>query len=205
MKNIFVITHTESVHHVERKVGGWYDTGLTERGVAQAKIVANKLLTLIKGKKPIITSSDLLRTQQTASIVADAFGCEFKTNSDLREKSYGIAEGKPQNWLSERLVLAPDDNRLHHRIIDGGESIAEFINRIYRAVDELIASTDENHIVITHGFAPTFIIARWIKMPSEAAGFVNFRSSAGGITHLREDDHWRNRGVVQLNDLSHFS
>ena len=29
MKNLFVITHTQSLHHIERKVGGWYDTGLT--------------------------------------------------------------------------------------------------------------------------------------------------------------------------------
>lgn len=29
MKDLFVVTHTESIRHLENKVGGWYDTDLT--------------------------------------------------------------------------------------------------------------------------------------------------------------------------------
>ncbi len=32
MKNLFVVTHAQSLHHIEKKVGGWYDTGLTQQG-----------------------------------------------------------------------------------------------------------------------------------------------------------------------------
>jgi len=48
------------------------------------------------------------------------------------------------------------------------------------------------------------VVARWIGIPADAAAYVNFRGSAGGITHLHEDDFWRNRGVLLLNDVSHF-
>lgn len=205
MRNIYVITHAESVHHVERKVGGWYDTGLTEHGRWQAGRVADKLLEMIDKSNLIITTSDLLRAKETASIVAQTMGCECQSNPDLREKSYGVAEGRPQEWLAERIVPAPDSNRLNHRVIEGAETQAEFIVRIYRALDALTTNNNQNHIIVTHGYALTFIVARWIKMPSTSAGFVNFRSKAGGITHLQEDDIWRNRAVLQLNDTSHFS
>ncbi|MCD4663268.1 phosphoglycerate mutase family protein, partial [Agrobacterium sp.] len=61
MKNIFVVTHTQSVHHVENKVGGWYDTELTPKGRADAEATAAKLTAMI-GSAPVeIFSSDLLR------------------------------------------------------------------------------------------------------------------------------------------------
>jgi len=204
MKNIFVITHTESVHHVEQMVGGWYDTGLTEHGKWQARMVAEKMLKLIDSSKPVITTSDLLRAKETAAIIAAAFGCEYRTNPGLREKSYGVAEGKSQEWLKQRIVPAPDNNRLNHLAIEGGETIAEFVERVYQALDSIIADNNQNHIIVTHGYALTFVVARWIKLPAASAGFVNFRSKAGGITHLQEDDYWRNRAVVQLNDISHL-
>lgn len=204
MKNIYVITHTESIHHVEGKVGGWYDTGLTEKGKAQASKVAQAMVNIVGDGKPVITTSDLSRASETANIIGSALGCKCHTNPDLREKSYGIAEGKPQAWLEQRMVRAPDNNRLDHRIISGGETTAEFINRIYRAVEPLLMDDNQNHIVVSHGYALTFIVSRWIELPAASAGFVNFRGSAGGITHLQQDDYWGNRTVKQLNDTTHL-
>ena len=205
MKNIYDVTHTESVHHVEGSVGGWYDTDLTDRGKAQAKRTAERLRDMIKTETPTITSSDLLRAKETAKFIGDTFGCEIRTNPDLREMSYGTAEGKPQEWLDERNVPAADDNRLDHLSIEQGETKREFLSRIYRALDEIVRKDNPTQIVVTHGFALTFVVARWIKMPAESAGFVNFRASAGGITHLQQDDFWRNRGVNLLNDTSHLA
>ena len=37
MRNVYVVTHAESIHYIEKNVGGWYDTSLTERGKAQAE------------------------------------------------------------------------------------------------------------------------------------------------------------------------
>jgi hypothetical protein len=51
----------------------------------------------------------------------------------------------------------------------------------------------------------TFVIARWIRLPLEAAGHVNFRSNSGGITHLQEDDFFGNRAVRFLNSTSHLA
>jgi probable phosphoglycerate mutase len=204
MKNLYVVAHTESIHHVEGKVGGWFDTGLTELGRAQAVAVAGRLAELLETATPAITSSDLRRARETAEVVAERLKCPLELTPDLRELSYGSAEGRPQRWLAGRFQPAPDDNRLDHRSIDGAETKREFITRVYRAVDGIVGSDHPDHIIVTHGYAMTFVIARWIGMPLQSAGFVNFRSRSGGITHLQEDDFLRNRTVRFLNSTSHL-
>lgn len=51
MKDLFVVTHAQSVHHIEKKVAGWFDTGLTEQGQQDALFVAAALLSAIGDKE----------------------------------------------------------------------------------------------------------------------------------------------------------
>lgn len=205
MKNLFVVTHTQSIHHVENRVGGWYDTGLTAQGEADAGVTADQLAATI-GDAPVeIFSSDLLRASQTAAIIADRFSCPVETTGDLRELSYGSAGGMPQAWLDARQIPAPDNDRMDHRGgIDDGETRREIAERVYRAIDRITSRPCENQIIVTHGFALTFVVAAWIGMPIEAVGFVSFPAKSGSITHLRQDDYWRSRAVLRLADTSHL-
>lgn len=41
-------------------------------------------------------------------------------------------------------------------------------------------------------------------MPIAAAGYAGFRSTSGGITHLRQDDYYHNRQMVALNTVEHL-
>ncbi|MCZ7864315.1 histidine phosphatase family protein [Agrobacterium salinitolerans] len=205
MKNIFVVTHPQSFHHIENKVGGWYDTELTPLGRAGAAAAAARLATLVGGEPVEIFSSDLLRASQTAEIIAEGFGQPIELTRDLREMSYGEAEGMPQQWLDDRQIPAPHHNRLDHRGgIADGETRREFAERVYRAVEMIIARPCATQIIVTHGFALTFVIAAWIKMPIDSAGYVSFPARPGSITHLKEDDYWQNRAVVSLADVSHL-
>jgi probable phosphoglycerate mutase len=204
MKDIYVVTHTESIHHVEGKVGGWFDTGLTERGRSQARSVSRRLGELLGAATPRIVTSDLLRARETAEIIAGDLGCTVTLSGDLRELSCGIGEGKPEAWLRERFVPAPEDDRLDHRNIEGAESKRELLTRIYRAMDAISTNDHSTHIIVTHGFAMTFVVAAWIRMPLRAAGYINLRSTSGGISHLQEDDFFHNRSVRFLNDSSHL-
>jgi 2,3-bisphosphoglycerate-dependent phosphoglycerate mutase len=205
MKTIFAITHPESFHHVEKKVGGWYDTGLTPKGEADAKAIAEKLATMIRSGAVEIFSSDLLRTSQTAAIIAEHFRCPFETTTDLREISYGSADGMPQDWLYARQTPAPDDDRMDHRGgIGDGETRREVAARVYRSIDAIISRPCETQIIVTHGFSLTFVVAAWINMPIETVGNVSFSTRPGSITHLRQDDYWRSRAVLRLADIGHL-
>ncbi|CAN7263817.1 histidine phosphatase family protein [Phenylobacterium sp. LjRoot164] len=207
-KDIYLVAHGEAQHHVQGLVGGWYDSELTERGHRQAQAIADSLAQRLAGAPAVeVYSSDLRRTAQTAAPIAKALGVEAIQWSDLRERSYGEAGGQPDAWLEERTVLAPKDgDRLDHR--DGlseAETKREFATRLYRAMDAVAASPCPVQVVVTHGYAVTFAIAAWIRMPLESVGWVNFRSASGAISHLREDDRWFNRYLMSLSETGHLA
>lgn len=208
MKNLYVVTHAQATHHIDRLVGGWHDSELTELGLRQAASIGRRLRERIPEGAPVeLLSSDLRRTVQTAEAIAAVIDAPIQTTPDLRERSYGDAEGRPQSWLDERFVPAPKvGNRLDHRNgIPGAETKREFAGRMYRAMERILASPCPHQIVVTHGGALTFVVAAWVQMPLDLAGAIHVKSTSGGITHLLEDDVYVNRSIVSLNETSHLS
>ncbi|MGW6455470.1 histidine phosphatase family protein [Streptomyces sp. NPDC055078] len=207
MRTIHVVAHPEATHHVEGLVGGWHDSDLTPAGVRAAVSIARALRADIPdGAEVELISSDLRRTRRTAGESAEVFGVKPVLDRRLREKSYGEAEGRPQEWLDERFVAPPaDGDRLDHdEGVPGAETKAVFARRVYAAMDEILRHPYEHQIIVTHGFALTFVVASWIGMPVESLGRVNFRAPSGSITKLREDDFFHNRQVVSLGDTRHL-
>ena len=205
MKDLFVVTHTESLHHLESKVGGWYDTGLTPRGLRDAEATAERLMGMIGHTKVEIHSSDLRRAAETAAAIGDRFSRPVSETTELREISYGVAEGRPEEWLAARYTPAPDENRLDHDCgIEGAETRRDVAVRIFRYVDVIVERSCPTQIVVTHGFALAIVIAAWMKVPIDGAGFLGFPAAKGSITHLHQDDFFRNRSVVMLADTSHL-
>jgi probable phosphoglycerate mutase len=208
VRTIYVVAHPEATHHVDRMVGGWHDSELTPAGQHAATSIAEAL----RGQIPVdadveLYSSDLQRALQTARVVGDLMQVEPIVDGRLREKSYGVAEGKPQKWLGGQFVPPPPvGDRMHHdEGVPGAETKAAFAQRVYAASDAIMASSCEHQIIVTHGFAVTFVLASWIKMPIESVGFVSFRAAPGSISTLREDDYFHNRQVVSLGDTRHLS
>lgn len=202
MQNIFVVTHTQSHHHIEGRVGGWYDTGLTELGRQQAGAVAARLETLVSGADTYLVSSDLMRASETAGVIGARLGVPVSLDKGFRENTYGEADGKPQAWLDKRMTVAPEHDRLDHIVVNQAESKRAFITRIYEAMTRLPDASEI--IIVTHGYALTFVVANWIGLRLSDAGHVNFAASPGGITHLKQDDFFRNKAVMTLNDVSHL-
>ncbi|WLQ16474.1 histidine phosphatase family protein [Hahella aquimaris] len=196
MKELYVVTHTESQHHVDKRVGGWYDSELTEKGRKDADELGQRLQ-IMDAHKADIYSSDLKRAAQTADRIAAAIDSTVVLTPQLREMSYGVAEGRPQQWLDERIVPVAGDNRLDHAVIEGGETKRDFVSRIYDFLDGL--TLGDKTIISTHAYAATFVIAWWIKMPPESVGYVNFNVQSGKICKLVEDDLFKNRTLANLN------
>ncbi len=200
-----MVTHPDATHHVEHRVGSWFDSPLTERGRRQARRIAAALRDRVDVGVTLF-SSDLRRTAETADILADELGCRPHFLAELREKSYGEAEGRPDAWLRERFVRSPlDGERLEH---DGGlpgaESVGQWDRRVYAGMDIVLQGAVAQTIVVTHGGTASLLIAHWIGMPVTSLGRVRFRVSPGSITHLREDDYFRYRSVESLNEIGHL-
>ena len=104
--------------------------------------------------------------------------------------------------LDATITSSDGDNRLDYRGVPGGETKRELASRLFEVLDEI--AQQERAIVCTHGYATTFLIAGWIRMPIESVGYVNFRVRPGSITHLMEDDLHANRILVSLGDVRHL-
>ncbi|MDP4510949.1 histidine phosphatase family protein [Nonomuraea turcica] len=207
MRTIYAVTHPEATHHVEGVVGGWHDSQLTSNGLSAAASIAQTLRAQIPdGAGAELFSSDLQRTRQTAEKVAELFGVKPILDRRLREKSYGEAGGRPQEWLDQRFVPPPAvGERLDHdEGVEGAETRAVLAQRIYAAMDDILQRPCEHQIIVTHGGSLTFVVASWIKMPIQAVGYASFRVPSGSITTLREDDFYHNRTVVNLGDTRHL-
>lgn len=208
MRRLYVVTHPEATHHVDGLVGGWFDSRLTERGVRQAAAVATRLRELVPaGAGCEVWSSDLARAASTAGAVGDRLGVRPVFVHGLREKSYGVAEGRPQAWLDERFVPAPavGERMRHVEGVEGAETKHDFAVRVYAAVERILESPVEHQVVVTHGFALTFVVAAFTCLPLDGTGYLNLPVAGGSITVLGEDDFFHNRSVLVLNDTIHLA
>ena len=124
MRTLHVVTHPEATHHVEGVVGGWHDSHLTPAGVRAAVSIALALRARIPdGAEVELFISDLRRTLRTAEQIAELFGVKPTLDRRLREKSYGEAGDRPQEWPDLRFVPPPAvGERLDH---DEGVESAE--------------------------------------------------------------------------------
>ena len=205
MRNVYVVAHAQSRHHIEKRVGGWYDTPLTALGVEQAHRVG-RLLAEAVSRDALLFSSDLKRAAETAEIIGSHLGVAATLDVRLREMSYGEAEIRPIEWADAHMVPTPSDgNRLDHRIFPGAETRRELATRVTAFLDSVPGLGATDAVVVTHGFALTFLVMAWLGVPVEHMGHCNLPSRPGGVTHLHEDDLFHNRGIRYLNRTDHLA
>lgn len=207
MRTLYVVTHPQATHHVEGLVGGWHDSSLTTTGIESAKRIGEALRAEIPAEAEVdLYSSDLKRTSQTANAIGERFGIEPVFDPRLREASFGEVEGQPQARWDECFTAPPAvGDRMGHLPIPGSESRLQVAQRIYAAMDEIAQRPREHQIIVTHGFAFTFVIAAWVKMPIESLGYAVFKAPSGSITVLHEDAVYRGRMVLRLGDTGHLA
>lgn len=177
-----------------------------ERGLEHAEAIAVSLATRLDGAPVEILTSDLLRARRTADAIAKRLQVCVNLDPDLREKSYGEAEGKTQAGLRERIIPLPEvGERLRHdEGIPGAETRMDLAERAYRVIAGIRDSPQGQHILVTHGGTSTLLIAAWIGIPIDAAGQVGFQVSPASITVLRKDPHNYSHQLAHLNDIRHL-
>jgi len=148
---LLLIRHGETAWNAEHRIQGRLDVPLSTTGIWQAGQLAQRLA----GEAiDALISSDLARAWMTGAPLADAHGLEMVPEQRLRERAFGIFEGKT---LTEISTEHPDEfaawraRDVDWRIPEG-ESGAEFIARVLDALHEIA----RNHLgrkvaVVTHG------------------------------------------------------
>ena len=182
MKNIITVQHTQSVHHTNGMVGSWTDWHLTEAGRVQAERIARRLMPHLQGKRWTLYSSDLLRAQETAAPLAELLKVAPILRSELRERNLGPAVGKSVQWLRENLEM--QEVTADDRLFSTAESRRDAWNRLAPFFEEIMASEDENIILVSHGDLLSIFNVMWLGLPVEAMNSLDLYGMAGGVSFL---------------------
>jgi probable phosphoglycerate mutase len=205
MRNIYIVRHTEAEHHLQKLLGGWHDSSLTEKGKNQAAQIATKLFIEINARGIPVYSSDLKRCSEMADIFSKVFGSTVIYDKNLREMNFGDGDGKPQKWYVENIApRTPGSNRLEYRPFKNAESRRDVGKRACAFLESLSDTPDKTVIAITHGHISSFLIMAWLKVPVENMDYGDFKVSSGGVTLLNEDDLWGNRNIVYTNKMDYL-
>ena len=149
---IIAVRHGETAWNVAARIQGQLDVGLNDTGRWQARRVGEALV-----GEPItaVYTSDLGRAHQTAQSIAEVTGVPVVPDEGLRERSFGIFEGKTFSEIEETW---PDHaHNWRKRIPDweppeGGESLLQLRARVTRTLESLASRhPGEQIVVVAHG------------------------------------------------------
>ncbi len=148
---IIALRHGETAWNVDARIQGGLDIELNETGRWQARRAAQALAS---EKIEAIYSSDLLRAWDTACTIAKATGQEVQAVQPLRERAFGVFEGKTFTeiesiWPEQTLRWRQRDPLWKP---EGGESLQELRQRIELAISTLAARhPGEQIVLVAHG------------------------------------------------------
>ncbi|MDE5597511.1 MAG: phosphoglycerate mutase family protein [Lachnospiraceae bacterium] len=201
MKTIITIQHTQSIHHTNGMVGSWTDWELSELGVQQANRIGEKLQAELSGRKFVMYSSDLLRAKQTAENVGKYLGLTPILRTELRERNLGKCCGKSVQWLRENLEM--QEKTIDDRMFSDAESRRDEWNRLKPFFDEVMASNDENIIIVSHGDLLSVFNTMFLGLTVETLDTSEIFGLAGGVSYMFENDEGK-RVIKRLSDMSYI-
>jgi broad specificity phosphatase PhoE len=137
MTTLLLIRHGETDWNAGGRWQGHADIPLNERGRAQARQLAEKLVA--EENVDIVYASDLARARETAEILAGRLGVEVVLDRDLREIDVGSREGRTWAEIDDR----PEWD---------GEAHEAHADRVLRALRRVARTHDGTRVlVVTHG------------------------------------------------------
>ena len=199
---IYLTRHGQTEWNIENRLQGWRDSPLTEKGIIDAKLLANRLKDI---DIDIIYSSSSGRAITTAEIIRGEKNIEMVTDEGLREMGIGDWHGRtleeinrnnPEEyynyWYAPHLYIG----------INGGENFYQVQKRAISVVDNIIDERKyENILIISHGVTLKSIITYYQKKPIEKLWEPPILE--GTSLSLIEVD-WDNIKVPFYGDISHL-
>lgn len=154
---IYLIRHGESIFNASRTIQ-FPDTPLSERGLDQARRVAERLRDV---PLTAILCSDYARAHATAQAVQATTGAPLHVRESLRERNLGDHRGTPFAELTVD-VYAPD-----HQPVNG-ESWPQFHARVEQAWSEVCAFAEAaagDFAVVSHALVCRALVDRCVPVP----------------------------------------
>ncbi len=148
---ILAIRHGETAWNRDTRIQGHLDIPLNDTGLWQAGRAAEALR---DEALAAVYASDLSRAHQTASAIAGAQSLSVQTHTGLRERCFGVFQGR--TWTELEAGWPDAAQAWRQRVPDfapeGGESLLQLRERVLATLTELAARhLGEQIAVVAHG------------------------------------------------------
>lgn len=142
-------------------------------------------------KNDVIYTSPSIRTVQSAMMIAKLFKQEYEIIDDLKTRACGKWNGLTYTQIMEKypdgftkILTEPDKTT-----VAGAESSVEFISRVKKVIDELVAKNIGNRIIIvTHPEVIQAAICAALDIPADKLPKIFIRT--GSATQISYFDEW---------------
>jgi len=198
-----LVRHGATQFSLEKRFSGHggADPGLAPIGEAQARAAAHELASRLQFD--LVVSSPLLRTRQTAAILAGQLADDLVIMDELAECAFGEWDGLT---FAEVQSKWPDELRQWLDSVDhappGGESFTQVHARVARARQELISSyPGRNILVVSHVSPIKLLVALTIDAPVESVYRMELRPCSISTTTWYPDG---NNSLYGFAESSHL-
>ena len=197
---VIIVRHGQTQWNLKLIRQGHLDSPLTEKGIAQAQALAQRLA---QEEFTALYSSDLGRAVQTAQIIAAVTGHQIVTDTRLRERNLGIFQGLNGDEIKEKF---PEEYRFHRSlgpdyVIPRGESVKQQVERNIVCLCEIAAKhAGEAILVVTHGGVLSGLFRHTFSIPFSAARRFEFMNASLNVFNY-ENGSWF---LQTWGDVSHL-
>lgn len=154
---------------------GQLDMDVTDSFADETRLIALPELELV-------ITSPLLRTRKLADFVAQAAGCEQRSDTRLMEKHFGVWEGlawddiprrQIDEWAADVMAYAPN----------GGESAQQLMHRVQDFLLDLNKLPQQHIALVTHAGIIRAILSQLAAIPLENT--LNWQIDYGAVIAVR--------------------
>lgn len=211
MTRLVLVRHGESQVAVDRVVGGLLScTGLSDLGRRQADALRARLAAT-RELEPVdaLYASTMPRARETAEIIAPALGgLPVFEDAGLCERHPGAADGMPWDDAIAQFGTDAWDDDPHLPFSPGGESWAEFYQRVSSTLERL-ATNHGNHTVVVACHGGVVDVVLRVMLGARMNGGFELATDNTSMTEFvlvpeRGDRSARWR-LVRYNDAAHLA
>ena len=201
MGQLYIVRHGETVWNRQGRIQGHTDVGLSDRGLKQAQMLAQRLKSV---GFDAAYASDLLRASDTAAAILEGRDVPVFPTPRLREYHKGAFEGMTEEelrakypeeypgYIAKDLDYAPD----------GGESARGVSERMAAVIKEIKERhLNDTVLVVGHGGSLRAAMMTLLGMSLDA----NWRFVFGNCTLTVVDTYYDNAVLRLFNDGSHLN
>ncbi len=201
MTRFLIVRHAESALNEQNRIQGHKDSGLTAKGLDQARRLSRKIKKLPIDK---IYSSDLGRAYSTTLEIVRHTKLPIVRDPKLREIHLGDWEGMTpeevdrlydkgyQKWLKKPSSIK----------IPKAETLRHFKTRVTARIQAIArANRGKNVLVVTHGGVITALLADWLNADFDHL-LLNLQIDNTGLTMVDETE--KRVRLKFINDTSHL-